>query len=94
MLPFRHIGDSRPHQWMGLIDSVYAIAMTVLALMLPETLGRSIQLFEETSKLEYLHTRIYQVLFYFFGFLILYEIWCFHRCILAISETKSRQQNI
>lgn len=94
MLPFRHIGDSRAEQWLGLVDAVYAIAMTVLALLLPEIIGESFQLFEKTSELKFLLIGIYQVAFYFFGFLILYEVWCFHRCILATSNTKNRTQNI
>jgi len=53
MLPFRHVGPDRTEQWVGLIDAVYAIAMTVLALILPDVLGECIRLFNHTSSAQY-----------------------------------------
>jgi len=48
MLPFRHVGAPKPEHWLGLIDATYAIAMTVLALLLPDILGDAFRQFEET----------------------------------------------
>ena len=39
MLPFRHIGEPKAEQWLGLLDGLYAIAMTLLAVLLPEALS-------------------------------------------------------
>ncbi|NDC14561.1 MAG: hypothetical protein EBZ76_05080 [Synechococcaceae bacterium WB9_2_170] len=38
MLPFRHVGGHNPGQWLGLIDAVYGIAMTLMIFDLPKTL--------------------------------------------------------
>ncbi len=38
MLPFRHVGGHNPGQWLGLIDDVYGIGMTLMAFNLPKTL--------------------------------------------------------
>jgi uncharacterized membrane protein len=94
MLPFRHIGAPKPEQWLGLIDATYAIAMTVLALLLPDMLGDSFRLFEIKQDFSYLFIGFYQVCLYLFSLLILYETWCFHHSILVISNNKNRNQNI
>jgi len=94
MLPFRHIGGPKPEQWLGLIDATYAIAMTVLALLLPDMLGDSYSLFETTQDFSYLLVGFYQVGLHLFSLLILYETWCFHHSILNISNNKNRSQNI
>jgi len=94
MLPFRHIGAPKPEQWVGLIDAVYAIAMTVLALMLPDMLSESFRLFEKTRSIGFLFTALYQASFYFASLLILYEVWCFHRSILVLSNNNNRKQTV
>ena len=94
MLPFRHIGAPKPDQWVGLIDALYAIAMTVLALLLPDMLSDSFKLFETTQKAHFLFIGFYQVSFYLLTLLVLYEAWCFHRSILVLSNSKNRKQNI
>jgi len=94
MLPFRHVGDTKSEHWFGLIDAVYAIAMTVLALTLPDFVGNCIELYHKSLSISYLWFGLYQAAFYFFSFLLLYEIWCFHRSFLVASSSKSRQQNI
>jgi len=73
MLPFRHIGAPKPEQWLGLIDATYAIAMTVLALLLPDMLGDSFRLFEIKQDFSYLFIGFYQACLYLFSLLILYE---------------------
>lgn len=81
MLPFRHVGAPKPEHWLGLIDATYAIAMTVLALLLPDILGDAFRQFEETRKTFSLLISLYLSCFYFLSLLILYDTWCFHRCI-------------
>jgi uncharacterized membrane protein len=94
MLPFRQIGAPKPEQWVGLVDAVYAIAMTVLALLLPDMLSESFKLFEKTQNTQFLWIGFYQAGFYFSGLLILYEAWCFHRSILVLSNNKNRTQTV
>ena len=88
MLPFRHVGGHNPGQWLGLIDDVYGIAMTLMAFGLPKTLN--------TIAAQYIHrpnnfaNQIIDLSLstadYFLIFLVLYEIWCFHRTILMASS--------
>ena len=94
MLPFRQIGAPKPEQWLGLVDAVYAIAMTVLALLLPDMLKESIKLFEKTQNIQFFWIGFYQASFYFLSPLILYEAWCFHRSILVLSNNKNRTQTV
>lgn len=94
MLPFRHVGTAKTEQWLGLVDAVYAIAMTVLALILPDILSDCIKLFRQTGSTQYAWVGVYFIAFYFLGFIIIYETWCFHRCILNALPCKSRRQNI
>lgn len=72
MLPFRHVGAPKPEHWLGLIDATYAIAMTVLALLLPDILGDAFRQFEETRKTFSLLISLYLSCFYFLSLLIFY----------------------
>lgn len=94
MLPFRHVGPAKTEQWAGLIDAVYAIAMTVLALILPDILSECVRLLKHTLSAQYAWIGLYFIAFYFFAFLILYETWCFHRCLLTALPSNNRKQSI
>ena len=81
--------------WMGLIDGVYAIAMTLIAIELPELAS---QLIDATgSQIENATIGgllIYELITYTVVFLILYELWIFHKSILKISGIKHNRNNI
>ncbi|MBM5802081.1 MAG: DUF1211 domain-containing protein, partial [Cyanobacteria bacterium K_DeepCast_35m_m2_023] len=94
MLPFRHVGPAKTEQWAGLIDAVYAIAMTVLALILPDILSECVRLLKHTLSAQYAWIGLYFIAFYFFAFLILYETWCFHRCLPTALPSNNRKQSI
>ena len=81
--------------WMGLIDGIYAIAMTLIAFELPEL---ALQLIEATTKQIELTTisglLIYELITYAVTFLILYELWSFHKSILKLSGIRHTRQNL
>ena len=81
--------------WMGLIDGIYAIAMTLIAFELPEL---TLQLIGATTKKTELTTisglLIYELISYAVTFLILYELWSFHKSILKLSGIRHTRQNL
>ena len=81
--------------WMGLIDGIYAIAMTLIAFELPEL---ALQLIEATTKQTELTTisglLMYELISYAVTFLILYELWSFHKSILKLSGIRHTRQNL
>ena len=81
--------------WMGLIDGVYAIAMTLIAIELPELAS---QLIDATGgQIENATISgllIYELITYTVAFFILYELWIFHKSILKISGIKHNRNNI
>ena len=80
---------------MGLIDGIYAIAMTLIAFELPEL---ALQLIGATTKQIELTTisglLIYELILYAVTFLILYELWSFHKSILKLSGIRHTCQNL
>ena len=92
MLPKRSIGDPRPEHWTGLIDGIYAIGLTILALNMPNFLNAIVQLKQEGPN----HAAIALYLFgvealtYTALFFILYEIWSYHRAIVCLGSMKSK----
>ena len=47
MLPRRFIGDIKPENWLGFIDAIYAIILTLLLIELPTLLLDLIKEFEQ-----------------------------------------------
>lgn len=88
MLPFRHVGGHNPGQWLGLIDAVYGIAMTLMIFDLPKTLKQIAV--QYTLHPQYIGNQTFDfavnIIDYILIFLILYEIWCFHKTILLASS--------
>ena len=81
--------------WMGLIDGIYAIAMTLIAIELPELASQLIgtidQQVEPTTISGLL---IYELIAYTATFLILYELWSFHKSILKLSGIRHTLQSL
>lgn len=96
MLPYRHFGNPKAKQWLGLIDALYAIAMTLMALELPNVISKDFILFQAKRVSSITPALpILQVTIYFLGFLVLYEAWCFHRTTLLLADPrKTRIHNI
>lgn len=77
-----------------LIDGIYAIALTLLALEFPALIS-DIALNPDLSTLSGAFTVFLILLEYILVFLVLYEVWSFHRAILFASESsQTRRENI
>jgi len=92
MLPKRSIGDPGPNHWTGLVDGIYAIGLTILALNMPSYLGALGQLREEGPKHAAIAIYLFgiEALTYAALFFILYEIWSFHRAIICLGSMKGK----
>ena len=84
MLPRALIGDIKPENWIGLIDGVYAIVLTLLLIELPSFILDLAKEFQahpnEVSG--WLNSFLYIVLGYFAVFLIVYDVWAHHRVMI------------
>ena len=81
--------------WTGLIDGVYAIAMTLIAIDLPQLMATILNLprtMIDNRSITMLV--IYEFVAYIATFLVLYDLWSIHRCILKMGGLKSQTQNI
>ena len=97
MLPHKQIGKPKEEFWLGLIDGIYAISITLIVLELPDLFTKTISFFENTkieNKLFSISIIIGNSLFnYVFVFLIMYECWCFHRAAIKLTGLYERGQN-
>ena len=97
MLPNRRIGKPKEEFWSGLLDGIYAIAITLLVLDIPDILTKTSELFQGQNIYKYkLATLIVitnELFNYIFIFLILYEFWCFHRASIKLTRLEKRWQN-
>ena len=97
MLPHKQIGKPKEEFWLGLIDGIYAISITLIVLELPDIFTKTISFFENTK----IKDQIFSIsiiignsLFnYVFVFLIMYECWCFHRAAIKLTGLYERGQN-
>ena len=91
MLPRRFIGDIKPENWLGFIDAIYAIILTLLLIELPTLLLDLIKEFEQHPSLRSIMIQSFALSFfgYLSIFIIVYDIWAHHR-MLVIEACKSR----
>ena len=93
--PIHYLGSPNSEMWMGLIDGIYAIAMTLIALELPELASQLIKAIKSQVELITISGLLaYELIAYTATFLILYELWSFHKSILKISGIKHSSQNL
>jgi len=98
MLPHKRIGKPKEDYWLGLLDGIYAISLTLLVLELPNILKESFALFEGQNLINTAIPTFIVIangLFnYIFIFFILYEFWCFHRASIKLTCLQKRWQNL
>lgn len=85
MLPRALIGHIKPENWLGFIDAIYAIILTLLLIELPSQVLELIKVYEKYPNL---HWNILNGFFLtFFGylsiFIIIYDVWAHHRVVVA-----------
>tara|TARA_B100001250_G_C19727848_1_gene756949 strand:- start:131 stop:835 length:705 start_codon:yes stop_codon:yes gene_type:complete len=95
MLPKRRIGEPKTEHWIGLIDGIYAISLTLMAIEVPRLLSVLSDKFNKNPESITILTfiLIYETISYIATFLILYEIWSFHKGAVVIGGLKRRGQN-
>ena len=93
--PIRHLNQNGGESWLGLIDGVYSIAMTLIAIELPELIK---SLFEISNSADDQSTILaitgYESIAYAATFLLLYELWSYHKSILKLAGIRRQAQNL
>ena len=91
----KHLTTPGGSSWVGLVDGIYAIAMTLIAIDLPELIRTLLSLPRSLAD-NALITRlvIYEFTAYIATFLVLYDLWSHHRCVLKIGGLKRQTQNL
>lgn len=93
--PIRHLNREGGQSWLGLIDGVYSIAMTLIAIELPELIK---SLFEinnaNANRSSLIAITSYEFIAYAATFLLLYELWSYHKSILKLAGIKHQIQNL
>jgi uncharacterized membrane protein len=85
MIPSKIIGKTSGENWIGLIDATYAIILTLLVIELPTIILDSIkEVSQETHSAPTLAATIgVMVVGYFAIFTIIYDVWSYHKALLA-----------
>ena len=91
MLPRRFIGDIKPENWLGFIDAIYAIILTLLLIELPTLLLDLIKEFAQHPSFRSIMLQSFALSFfgYLSIFIIVYDIWAHHR-LLVVEACKTR----
>jgi len=95
MLPPRLISKINPESWGGILDATYAIVLTLLTIDLPvqilSILDRMVDIAKDPTPQQLAGMRV-EVWFAFFNliigyftvFVIIYDIWSYHRIIVGV----------
>jgi len=84
MLPRALIGDIKPENWLGFIDAIYAIILTLLLIELPSAILDLIKEYEKHPELHWilLNSFALSLFGYLAIFVIVYDIWAHHRVVV------------
>jgi uncharacterized membrane protein len=93
MLPTRHLGKPAPETWFGIVDGIYAIALTIVMLSYPQLILDAI---DKAQAGEIAYGMLVRLLFShalsFFGvFFTGFEIWSIHRALLSLTIPARRK---
>jgi uncharacterized membrane protein len=85
MLPRALIGDIKPENWLGFIDAIYAIILTLLLIELPSAIMDIIKEYEQHPNEHWvlLNSFVLSIFGYLAVFIIVYDIWAHHRVVIA-----------
>jgi len=94
MLPRALIGDIKPENWLGFIDAIYAIVLTLLLIELPSQI---LELIKEYENHPNLHGIIWNgflisIIGYLSIFVIIYDVWAHHR--VAVTQGALNRVNL
>ena len=93
MLPTRHLGKPAPETWFGIVDGIYAIALTIVVLSYPQLVLDAI---DKAQAHEIAYAMLGGLLLShavsFFGvFFTGFEIWSIHRALLSLTIPARRK---
>ena len=93
MLPTRHLGKPAPETWFGIVDGIYAIALTIVVLSYPQLVLDAI---DKAQAHEIAYAMLGGLLLShavsFFGvFFTGFEIWSIHRALLSLTTPARRK---
>ena len=91
----KHLQSVDGEAWIGVLDAVYAVSMTLIAVELPE-LVRHIAVLPNNLMSDFMTVKIMFYLFvsYLATFLLFYDVWTVHKTILRLGGLKRQSQNI
>jgi uncharacterized membrane protein len=94
MLPRALIGEIKPENWLGFIDAIYAIILTLLLIELPSAILALIKEYELHPNLHWalLNSFTLSLFGYLSTFIIVYDIWAHHRVVVV--EATLRRVNL
>jgi|GEM_PF-4156856 uncharacterized membrane protein len=98
MLFEKIIRGAKLSHWAGLVDGLYAISLTLMALEMPGFLEQMVEIYRNgTGAAEEGHLLFLtfdHFVGYLFVFLVLLDIWAVHRSILLIEKKPLRRQTM
>jgi len=85
MLPRALIGDIKPENWLGFIDAIYAIILTLLLIELPTQILDLINEYRHHPNYDWvlLNGFVLSVFGYLAVFVVVYDFWAHHRVLIA-----------
>lgn len=85
MLPRALIGDVKPENWLGFIDAIYAIVLTLLVIELPSQILDLIKEYEDHPSLHsvIMNGFVASIFGYLAMFVVIYDIWAHHRVVIV-----------
>jgi|MDSW01.1.fsa_nt_gb hypothetical protein len=91
----KHLQSVDGEAWLGLVDGVHAVSITLIAVELPELVWHITELPNDLMD-NLMTTRVLVHFFvsYFATFLLFYEIWTIHKSILKLGGLKIQSQNL
>ena len=94
MLPRALIGDIKPENWLGFIDAIYAIILTLLLVELPSQILELIKAYESHPSFHVIIVNgfLASVFGYLAMFVVIYDVWAHHR--VAVVEATLNRVNL
>ena len=91
----KHLQSVDGEAWIGVLDAVYAVSMTLIAVELPE-LVRHIAVMPNNLMGDLMTAKVllYLLVSYLATFLLFYDVWTVHKTILRLGGLKRQSQNI
>ena len=96
MLPNKHFGekDTSPDHWLGFVDGIYAICITLISLEVPKYISNLANIYELVGLKGTLIIASSDGMAYACLFFIMYELWSYHRAVVTTVSLNKRWQNL